>query len=155
MNDALTWQMLRQRAAGRLDLPIFVLRGRWLCRWRCKLGRGLLFRNAFLQLGQLQLKLIEKLAATLRRRAMSGVLELGNCQLQRLDHLIPRNHHRLQGSDVGGQWGSGAFVAAAAAARTQARFGFARDPQRHGVLEQLRRKRMDAGGSESAESDDA
>jgi hypothetical protein len=64
MDDALACQMLRQRTAGGLDLPIFVLRGRWLC--RCKLGRSLLFRNAFLQLGQLQLKLIEKLAPTLR-----------------------------------------------------------------------------------------
>jgi hypothetical protein len=83
------------------------------------------------------------------------MLKLGDRQLQRLDQMIARNHHRLQGGNVGGQWGSGAFVAAAVAARAQAMFGFARDPQRHGVLEQLRRKRMDAGGSESAESDDA
>jgi hypothetical protein len=66
MNDALARQMLRQRAAGGLDLPIFILRRRWLRRWRCKLGRSLLFRNAFLQLGQLQLELIQKLAPTLR-----------------------------------------------------------------------------------------
>jgi hypothetical protein len=125
MDDALARQMLRQRTAGGLDLPIFVLRGRWLCRWRCKLGRSLLFRDAFLQLGQLQLKLIQKLAATLRRRAMSGVLELGNCQLQRLDHLIPRNHHRLQGSDVGGQWRSGLRHGASIAASRLIADGFA------------------------------
>jgi hypothetical protein len=124
MDDALARQMLRQRTAGGLDLPIFVLRGRWHCRWRCKLGRSLLFRDAFLQFGQLQLKLIQKLAPTLRRRAMSGMLKLGDRQLQGFDHLIPRNHHCLQGGNVGGQWRSGLRHGAGIAASRHDADGF-------------------------------
>jgi hypothetical protein len=53
------------------------------------------------------------------------MLKLGDRQLQGFDHLIPHNHHRLQGGDVGGQWGSGLHHGASIAASRPIADGFA------------------------------
>ena len=111
MHDALARQMAGERPARGLSmLPLFAIvhRGRGgRCRNRC--GRFVL-GHALLELGKLQLQLIEELLATLGRGAERVALELGDRELQGLD-LQPAvarlplggDHHRLQRCNVVGQ----------------------------------------------------
>ena len=112
MHDALARQVLGQRPAGGFAVLPRVAAGRCGrgCEWPFDLSRHLVLRHARLELGQLQLQLVNELGAALRGSPELVTPQLGEGELESLDLqptivglLLGDNHHRLQRGDVIGQ----------------------------------------------------
>ncbi len=106
MHEPLARQVRRQSPA-RGSFAFACLGGAALLSFlRRNLGRCLILRRVFYELGELQFELIKELAATLRGGAVLLVAQLRNGQLQRLDQLVLGEDHRFQRGDIVGQGGA-------------------------------------------------
>jgi hypothetical protein len=116
IDDALARQVLRQWAAGRLASTS---RARRRLHYRGgDLGCRLLFRHTLLELGELQLELLDQLGATLGGLAEPLAAHPGEQQLEPLNlerggryqglGPLPRvaldQDHGVRRSEIGGQW---------------------------------------------------